>query len=250
MNINLMSFSMKKLGLQPRHNREVGITRSTLMVSLTPEVLASIWWAVHQKNRPRARICCLPPSAVGALDDCASDDAPQIFVQTPTASQIWVKGFHSMSAVKVICSWGCHASLRHVWIWLGHLHRGSDDQMQHTTHFTFYIAGGLKYWPWMTWWKLLLVFSVEIYSTCTHRLLLEVAECSKTKRKKYYSQIPMQTVVEIHFKLLLLPMQLKIEAKRLKSCVLCLYVSSGDESELLWGSSFSSSLWCAAAAEW
>lgn len=136
MKINLMSFRMKKLELQPRRNREVGITRSTLMVSLTPEVLASICCAVRHKTRPRARICCSAPSAVGALYACASVDAPQIFVQTPTASQIWVKGFHSMSAVKVICSWGCHASLRRVWIWLGHLHR---FWWSNTTSSTFHL---------------------------------------------------------------------------------------------------------------
>ncbi len=127
-----MSFSMKKLELQPRRNREVGIIRSTRTVSLTPEVLASIWWAVRQKtgqglgSAPRHR-------AVGALDACALDNAPQISLQTPTASQIWVKGLHPVSAVKVICSWGCRASLRRVWIWLAHLHWASDDQTQHST---------------------------------------------------------------------------------------------------------------------
>lgn len=193
MNINLMSFSMKKLQLQPRRNREVGIIRSTRTVSLTPEVLASIWWAVHQKTRPRARICCSPPSAVGALDACALDNAPQISLQTPTASQIWVKGLHPVSAVKVICSRGCRASLRRVWIWLAHLHWASDDQTQHTAHSTFYITGGFEYWPWVTWWKVLLVISVEISSTHTFRLLLEITECLKTKREKYCSQIPIQT---------------------------------------------------------
>jgi len=76
-----------------------------------------------------------------------------------------------------------------------------------------------------------------------------VTEFSKAKRKEYCSLIPIQTVEEIHFKLLLLPMHLRMGAKRLKSCVLCLNVSSGDESEHLWVNSFSSSLWCAAAAE-
>lgn len=168
MNINLMSFSMKKLELQPRRNRKFGIIRSTRMVSLTPEVLASICWAVRQKNRPRASICCSPPSAVGALDACALDNAPQISLQTPTASQIWVKGLHSVSAVKVICSRSCRASLKRVWIWLVHLHWASDDQTQHTAHSTFYITGGFEYWLWVTWWKVLLVISVEISSTHTH----------------------------------------------------------------------------------
>ncbi len=205
MNINLMSFSMKKLELQPRRNRKFGIIRSTRMVSLTPEVLAFIWWAVRQKSRPRARICCSLPSAVGALDACALDNAPQISLQTPTASQIWVKVLHPVSAVKVICSRSCRASLKRVWIWLAHLHWASDDQTQHTAHSTFYITGGFEYWPWVTWWQVLLVISVEISSTHTHthtlRLLFEITECLKTKREKYCSQTPIQThfyvVVEI-----------------------------------------------------
>lgn len=166
MNINLMSFSMKKLELQPRRNREVGITRSTRTVSLTPEVLASIWWAVCQKNRPRARIC--------ALDECSSDDAPQISVQTPTASQIWVKGLHSMSAVKV-CSWGCPAS-RLVWIWLGHLHATWSNATYSTSHFLHHCCLKILTLSDMIE-SLYSVFSVKVY----------YKECSKTKRKKYYS---------------------------------------------------------------